>query len=184
MNTDASKPIPFFSEIHWRQLRADIWRRIKRWFDRERELIALRHACYMMSEARRSDAVELDSMEQNCRALTRGHTSALLAIRDERRRQIEVEGFNSTHDAEHSIGELERAGACYALSAAADRRLYAESPPPFWPWSDAWWKPKAPRQDLVRAGALILAAIEKIDLREQLAADLKAHASHAPRRKK
>lgn len=32
-----------------------------------------------------------------------------------------------------------------------------------WPWGSSWWKPKDPRRDLVRAGALILAEIERID---------------------
>lgn len=37
------------------------------------------------------------------------------------------------------------------------------APDPFWPWQRKWWKPKDPRRDLVRAGALIIAEIERID---------------------
>lgn len=32
-----------------------------------------------------------------------------------------------------------------------------------WPWSREWWKPKNPRRDLVKAGALIVAEIERLD---------------------
>jgi hypothetical protein len=32
-----------------------------------------------------------------------------------------------------------------------------------WPWDRKWWKPKDRRRDLVRAGALILAEIERLD---------------------
>lgn len=32
-----------------------------------------------------------------------------------------------------------------------------------WPWPSKWWKPKSQRRDLVRAGALILAEIERLD---------------------
>ena len=35
--------------------------------------------------------------------------------------------------------------------------------PYYWPWDPAWWKPIDPRCDLVKAGALILAEIERID---------------------
>lgn len=36
-----------------------------------------------------------------------------------------------------------------------------------WPrsWSRAWWKPKNPRRDLVRAAALLIAEIERLDRR-------------------
>lgn len=32
-----------------------------------------------------------------------------------------------------------------------------------WPWDASWWKPNARRRNLVKAGALILAEIERID---------------------
>lgn len=34
----------------------------------------------------------------------------------------------------------------------------------YWPWSLNWFKPSSPRRDLVKAGALILTEIERIDL--------------------
>lgn len=66
-------------------------------------------------------------------------------------------------------GDLAAAAACYALSAAGlsgycfpwlRGRLGC---PDLWPWERAAWKPKDARRDLVRAGALILAEIERLD---------------------
>lgn len=35
-----------------------------------------------------------------------------------------------------------------------------------WPWDESWWKPTNRRRDLVKAGALILAEIERLDRAE------------------
>lgn len=83
----------------------------------------------------------------------------------ERRRQVEAEGWTPEHDDEHNNGEMAIAAACYALNATDDsdgpeiRFVGAE----LWPWADEWWKPTNPRRDLVKAAALILAEIERID---------------------
>ena len=67
----------------------------------------------------------------------------------------------STHDdSEHMNGELASAGACYALRTVPRLGDLAHD---LWPWSDSWWKPKDRRRDLVRAGALIAAEIERLD---------------------
>lgn len=76
----------------------------------------------------------------------------------ERVRQIEEEGFSLAADDNSPAGYFARAAASYALSAAC-----WSFPPSLWPWHTSWWKPKNPRRDLVRAGALILAEIERID---------------------
>jgi hypothetical protein len=91
----------------------------------------------------------------------------------ERFRQINVEGWSAAHDDAHS-GDMARAAACYASHAgccsAWSLGAYQAANPPhtsddevLWPWDWDWWKPKDPRRDLVRAGALILAEIERID---------------------
>jgi hypothetical protein len=87
-------------------------------------------------------------------------------IAAERRRQITQEGWTPGHDDEHDAGELASAGASYALNAACV--LYPlngtplEEPPICWMWDRKWWKPKGPLSDLVRAGALIAAEIDKL----------------------
>lgn len=92
---------------------------------------------------------------------------ALGDIAAERRRQIEVEGWTPEHDDAHTGFELSRAAAAYALEPSA--RLEgswpsAESYPPHdWPWAEKWWKPTDNRRDLVKAAALIIAEIERLD---------------------
>jgi len=41
-----------------------------------------------------------------------------------------------------------------------------------WPWAEKWWKPKNERRDLVKAAALILAEIERLDRAAGIAAPL------------
>lgn len=85
-------------------------------------------------------------------------TQAAQDVLTERRRQIEEEGFGPSHDERHWDGSLAVAAAGYAQSAAGD-------PQPIWPqdWGIGWFRPTTPRRDLVKAGALILAEIERLD---------------------
>ena len=91
---------------------------------------------------------------------------SILAIAAERRRQIEMEGFDLAHDDAQHPGELALAGACYATTPAV--RRFGNSPdcPANWPWFPEWWKPQDDRRDLVRAGALIVAELDR-DLRNR-----------------
>jgi len=92
--------------------------------------------------------------------------SALEDIATERRRQIEGEGWTIEHDDQHDAGQMAGAAACYALSSIMH---WAAQPAikTLWPWSQAWWKPKSRRSDLVRAAALLVAEIERIDRAER-----------------
>lgn len=89
----------------------------------------------------------------------------------ERRRQVTAEGWTPEHDDTHESGELAGAAACYARHVNGRQWVYrtrpesyaSEAAPNEWPWDEAWWKPKSPRSDLVRAAALILAEIERLD---------------------
>lgn len=82
----------------------------------------------------------------------------------ERQRQIEAEGWTDDHDDAHGIGELSAAGMCYAGHACLTLRgKGGDTVPSPWPWADEWWKPKNPRRDLVRAAALLIAEIERLD---------------------
>jgi len=82
-------------------------------------------------------------------------------IRGERMRQKLDEGWMPEHDDAHDRGEMAHAAGCYALNAASP---FAKGIVPiFWPWAREWWKPKSGRRDLVRAAALIVAEIERLD---------------------
>lgn len=93
---------------------------------------------------------------------TRSEVTALADIAAERERQREVEGWSSVHDDGHDTGEMAGAAACYALSTI---KHWAKNQviKLIWPWSDEWWKPKDARRNLVKAGALIVAEIERLD---------------------
>ncbi len=93
----------------------------------------------------------------------------------ERERQQDEEGFTEDHDDAHSRGEMAGAGCAYAMVAAAQAMTGSQDaipadPPPFFMWDRAWWKPKDQRSNLVRAAALLIAEIERIDRAEQRAA--------------
>ncbi|EOU9507115.1 hypothetical protein ACOJK1_003470 [Pseudomonas aeruginosa] len=90
---------------------------------------------------------------------------AWLDVQAERRRQVEAEGWTPEHDDEHSHGQMARAAACYALagSSAPNDGTAALLVSLAWPWDQQWWKPSTPRRDLVKACALALAEIERLD---------------------
>lgn len=92
---------------------------------------------------------------------------AVQDICDERERQLEQEGWSRDHDDSHSSGEMAYAAGCYLLFGTDDRFPVGDAPVRFWPWSLEWWKPKDKRRNLVRAGALIVAELERMD-RESL----------------
>src|ERR1700675_1314466 len=102
----------------------------------------------------------------------------------ERKRQKTIEGWTEVHDDGHDDQSLAQAAACYAmphkhmmrrrnthslrgvpLETGDAFRQSVQEIPILWPdsWAPAWWKPKGRRRDLVRAGALILAEIERLD---------------------
>lgn len=100
----------------------------------------------------------------------------LREIAIERTRQIEGEGFTEEHDdRRHSARDLAAAAATYAWAASLpDNHREAIAGEDYghaatgvwrmlWPWSTDWFKPKTRRRDLVRAAALMVAEIERLD---------------------
>jgi hypothetical protein len=81
----------------------------------------------------------------------------------ERQRQVNAEGWTPEHDDEHDNGGMAQAAACYASHASVGPELRKRDLPRDWPWAPKWWKPGDQRRMLVKAGALILAEIERID---------------------
>lgn len=107
-------------------------------------------------EANRADLVEY---VRELIASAGTQTNAARDVLAERRRQVEAEGWTPEHDDEHGAGEMAAAAACYALNAAGCGCEVARN----WPWDGSWWKPTTSRRDLVKAAALILAEIERLD---------------------
>lgn len=118
-----------------------------------------------------ADAEKLVALLRECR----GATPALMpgdpvlipvlsqALRDviaERQRQQSTKGYSTQQDDTYIGGELAAAAISYI------EPMEAES---YWPadWHDDSFKPSDYRRNLVKAGALILAEIERIDRQEQ-----------------
>lgn len=101
---------------------------------------------------------------------TRLASKAIDDVLAERRRQIEEKGWTPAHDDEHDNGALAKAAAAYALHSAGIGTDWPKGIRNgctlFWPWEAKWWKPKTPREDLVRATAMLLAEIERRDRAE------------------
>ena len=84
-------------------------------------------------------------------------------IAEERRRHIEKERWTPEHDSTHVNGELAIAGACYAIpSYDTNEDIQSKLQ---WPFEKDSWKPSGDRvRDLVKAGALIAAEIDRINV--------------------
>lgn len=91
---------------------------------------------------------------------------ALQDIAAERRRQVEVEGWTEAHDDSHADGALAKAAGSYAIFTASGNYGTRWAHPIQWPWSPHWFKPKDRRSDLVKAGALVVAEIERLDRKD------------------
>ena len=95
-------------------------------------------------------------------------------IAEERKRQIEKEGFTAEHDANHLCSELTDAAVMYAMRAYWKKRIDPmiigtdEMPGIMWPFGIEFFKPSNEPwpdgriKDLVKAGALIAAEIDRL----------------------
>lgn len=103
-------------------------------------------------------------------------------IAEERQRQIDVEGYSEQHDSRHDFRELTSAATTYidaAILTANSIEIgnsneasisWHQDNESFewkylklrWPWEEESFKPTTPLKDLIKAGALIAAAIDRL----------------------
>lgn len=85
-------------------------------------------------------------------------------IARERERQVSAEGWTPEHDDQHTQCELIQAAIGYAAYVAyvATEGEGPMDPPIDWPWQDAWKPSDDPVRNLVKAGALIAAEIDRL----------------------
>lgn len=108
--------------------------------------------------------IRLDGNDQQLRVspnhLRRMDGASLIAA--ERRRQVAVEDWTAAHDDKYTSGSLARAAACYALPPTGRPSDY--DTPAEWPWDSRYWKPSPDDRvkELVKAGALIAAEIDRL----------------------
>lgn len=129
----------------------------------ERELAEARTRAETLEQlavsARETEKALYADRERLSSALQSATASRAIAdVSAERRRQVEGEGWTAAHDDQHTHGDLAQAAACYAIYASG-----RSVPPDLWPWAMEWWKPKDRRRDLVRAAALVIAEIDRLD---------------------
>ena len=86
---------------------------------------------------------------------------SLIDVVQEREKQINVKGYQEVWDDRYPAGLMAKAAIAFIHSSNGNPH-----------WRDYWpinWKPanpKGPRQDLVRAAALLIAEIDRIDRAE------------------
>lgn len=85
---------------------------------------------------------------------------AIELIANERRRQIQVEGYVPTRDDMYVLGELKNAAECYLRWAGCQT---TPASPQDWPWDRSTFKPTGDAiRDMTKAGALIAAEIDRL----------------------
>ena len=87
-------------------------------------------------------------------------SQAALDVLAERARQIEHEGYEPEADDAYEDAQLAAAAATYALLATGADGWRVDD---HWPWSELSLKKGEPRRMLEKAGALILAEMERLD---------------------
>lgn len=127
--------------------------------------MALRIRDYIGRHGRENTATLLlyEAMNALRRPAPAAGDALTVAARDvlaERQRQISAEGWSTHHDDAYTGDQLALAASCYALPPG---EFEIPGPPQQWPWPSAWWKPGDRRRELIKAGALILAEIERLD---------------------
>jgi hypothetical protein len=83
-------------------------------------------------------------------------------VLNERLRQINVEGWSPSHDDSYQENELVRAAVCYAVDDISWNGKVQ------WPFNPLWWKNRNKRNNLIKATAMLMAAIDAIDRKRSI----------------
>jgi hypothetical protein len=86
-------------------------------------------------------------------------------IAAERLRQITEEKFDEPHDMKWRNSELIKAAICYAVAStySVGYNFSSGTLRRWWPWDREWWKPSSRKRNLIKAGALIAAEIDRME---------------------
>ena len=110
-----------------------------------------------------------DELQAELDRLKAGLSPAVLSIIAERCRQVQMLGWTPAHDDEHDAGELAGAASAYAAHASDALHPFSQGDafrdgtvPDGWCWGTEWWKPGKPMRNLEKAGALIVAEMERM----------------------
>lgn len=89
--------------------------------------------------------------------MSKSPTTGATRIALERKRQVLIEGYDASHDAEHTPRQLCAAAVAYCL-ACLGRPGEARD---VWPWESESFKPDGFERNMEKAGALIAAALDR-----------------------
>ncbi|WP_429036494.1 hypothetical protein [Aeromonas media] len=95
-------------------------------------------------------------------------SQAIIDVLAERHRQVNQEGWNAETDDNYQDRELAAAAINYA-APHSDTPVSKKEIPflAFWPFAKKWWKPSSYRRNLVKAIALLIAELERLDRAEK-----------------
>jgi hypothetical protein len=117
-------------------------------------------------------ALEIERLRDELKVLSCDMIIGIKLIIQERKRQIEVEGWTFEHDDKHDRGELAMAAACYAIkelylqpgNPEDELGVFSQDGVDGWPWKSEW--DKRNKHSTIRrlsiAGALIAAEIDRL----------------------
>jgi hypothetical protein len=98
-------------------------------------------------------------------------SNAIELIAAERQRQITEEGWSVQGDDQHKANHLAKAAVCYAMPDDIRQAIIWNITLRYriWPWAERFWKPSPDNRirELVKAGALIVAEIERLQRAEK-----------------
>lgn len=110
---------------------------------------AVRYAAYAGGVTKHSMGAAVSTPED--RPQFAWSSQAAIDVVAERRRQVDVEGWEPSHDDQYIRNELIDAAVSYM-----NQYLFGLIPPKSWPFGSIHWKPKDKRSNLVRAAALMM----------------------------
>ena len=104
-------------------------------------------------------------------AIDAATSPAVASVLAERIEQVDKHGRSAEHDATHQVLDLLCATSAYSTCAAFQLAEAGEGEPEFegakeWPFTDGY-KPRDVRTNLVKATAMLLAAIDRLDATAQ-----------------
>lgn len=108
--------------------------------------------------------------------------TAINMIHAERRRQIERLGYMPSMDIRYFDGQLSKAASAYAMPP--EERVVFGGIPDAWPedWKEESWKPESRIRELVKAGALICAEIDRLKSMEDYIYCINQYPSSYPKK--
>lgn len=99
-------------------------------------------------------------------AVRQARWNSLTDVANERLRQVK-KGYDTKWDANHNDFDLSRVAACYALfgcpTTPGAEAILDEFLIDIWAWEDHPFSTKTRRENLIRAAALLVAEIDRID---------------------